>query len=126
MILPRGKALNSFNQSEALPRVVTHHQYNISARFSDAISQRKLMVAVSQNVLCFLRLVVACVQTPPPLKNSLPIFSERRGVSVYRLANSPSVPLMDLGSAFCPHTSAVVSKLFRLSVKKRLKLMFLT
>ena len=64
------------------------------------------MVAASQNVLCFLRLVVACVQTPQ--KNYLPIFSERRGASEYRLASSPSVQLMDLGSVYCPHTSTVV------------------
>ena len=38
------------------------------------------MVAALQNVLCFLRLVGACVQTPSPLRENLPpIFSEGSG-----------------------------------------------
>ena len=41
------------------------------------------MVAESQNVLCFLRQVVACVQTPPPLRKILSQYFLRGGEHVY-------------------------------------------
>ena len=37
------------------------------------------MVAASQNALCSLRLVVACVQTPPPLRKIISQYFLRGG-----------------------------------------------
>ena len=76
------------------------------------------MVVASQNVLCFLRVVVACVQTPPPLRKIISQYFLRGGESEYRLASSPSVQMMDLGSVFCPLTSTVISNYLSFQLRK--------
>ena len=77
------------------------------------------MVVASQNVLCFLRVVVACVQTPPPLRKIISqYFLRGGGASEYRLASSPSVQLMGLGLVFCPHTSTVISNYLSFQLRK--------
>ena len=75
-------------------------------------------MAASQNALFSQASSSLCTDAPSPQKNYPPIFSERRGASVYRLASSPSVEMMDLGSVFCPLTSTVISNYLSFQLRK--------